>query len=217
MKIKETILFTNTIERQKQFYQNVLDLELVFNSEEKVSFNIGSSILSFQYKEGVKPAHFAFNIPFNKVDEAFNWLKKRVDILSDGQNEISDFVSWNAKAMYFYDADNNIVEFIARKKLDIKTDLLFSSNSIISISEIAIVSNNLEAVYNSISKIKPIDIYDGNLTRFCALGNEEGLFILINHEIKGWHPTQEKAYVSDFIIKGDYNFSFINGKIKKLS
>ncbi|GAA3610218.1 hypothetical protein GCM10022396_29250 [Flavivirga amylovorans] len=87
---------------------------------------------------------------------------------------------------------------------------------LLSISEIGIVATNLESIYNSINNIKSIPVFDGSLERFCALGNENGLFILINKTIKTWHPTQEEAFTSNFIIKGDYNFSYENGEIKEL-
>ncbi|WNH07995.1 VOC family protein [Thalassobellus suaedae] len=217
MIIKEITLFTNNIENQKQFYQNVLDLELVYNSEEKISFNTQGSILTFEYKKETKPSHIAFNIYSNKIEEALIWLKKRVPILPDGERLISDFKSWNAKAIYFYDADKNIIEFIARKNLGLVAKSVFSPKSILSISEMAIATTNIEGVYNAINSIKAIPVFDGDFSRFCALGNDEGLFVLINKSIKKWHPTQEVAYTSDFIIKGDYNFSFINGEIKELS
>lgn len=195
MKIKEIILFTANIQRQKLFYQNVLEFELILDSEEKISFKTGVSVLSFHYANAIKPSHFAFNIPSNQELDALLWLQKRVQILLDGDDLISDFVSWNAKAIYFYDADNNIVEFIARKNLNSNSSTSFSSKSVLSISEMGIVTTNLEAVYNSINGIKSIPVFDGNLSRFCALGNDEGLFILINKTIKKWHPTQEEAFI----------------------
>jgi len=213
MKIEEIILFTNQVEKQKEFYQHVLDFDLVFNSEEKISFKIGDSLLSFQYKKDVKAAHFAFNIPSNRIDDALVWLKERVTILPDGEADISNFESWNAQAIYFYDADHNIVEYIARQDLNIASGKAFSSKSILSISEIAMATTDISEIYETISSIKPIPVFDGNFERFCALGNHEGLFILIDKNIKTWHPTGEQAYTADFIISGDYNFSFIDGKI----
>ncbi|WP_147679058.1 VOC family protein [Algibacter pacificus] len=213
MKIEEIILFTNQIEKQKQFYQQVLELDLVFNSEEKITFKAGCSLLTFQYKKDVKAAHFAFNIPSNKIDDALVWLKKRVYILSDGETEISNFESWNAKAVYFYDADNNIVECIARRDLNIESSVSFSSKSILYISEMAIATADISAVYQAISNIKSIPIFDGDFNRFCALGNHEGLLILIDKTVKTWQPTGEMAHTADFIMRGDYNFSFIDGEV----
>ncbi|MWW26717.1 VOC family protein [Algibacter lectus] len=213
MKIEEITLFTNQIEKQKLFYQEVVDFDLVFDSEEKITFKTGKSLLSFEYKETVNSAHFAFNIPSNKIDEALLWLQKRVAILPDGENLISNFESWNAKAIYFYDADKNIVEFIARKDLNQNSVEQFTAKEIISISEIAMVTTNLSPLYEAISRIKPISIFDGNINRFCAIGNHDGLFILIDKTVKTWHPTGESVHTADFMIKGDYNFKYIAGEV----
>ncbi len=217
MKIKEVILFTNNIQNQKQFYKDTLCFELLCDSKEKVSFKTGTSILSFVSVETpVNPSHFAFNIPSNQAEDALKWLQERVEVLPSGDDLISDFVDWNAKAIYFYDNDRNIVEFIARKNLEINSNVAFSSKSVVSISEMAIAVNTIKTIYRSINHIKHISIYSGDLNRFCALGNDEGLFILVNKAIKGWHPTKEEAFTSNFIIKGDYNFSFENGEVKEL-
>ncbi|GAL81628.1 hypothetical protein JCM19274_473 [Algibacter lectus] len=213
MKIEEITLFTNQIEKQKLFYQEVVDFDLVFDSEEKITFKTGKSLLSFEYKETVNSAHFAFNIPSNKIDEALLWLQKRVAILPDGENLISNFESWNAKAIYFYDADKNIVEFIARKDLNQNSVEQFTAKEIISISEIAMVTTNISPLYKAISRIKPISIFHGNINRFCAIGNHDGLFILIDKTVKTWHPTGESVHTADFMIKGDYNFKYIAGEV----
>ena len=81
----------------------------------------------------------------------------------------------------------------------------------------AIATINVENIFNKINQIRSIQIYDGDFSRFCAVGNEEGLFIIIDKNKKKWYPTMDAAFTSDFIIKGDYNFAFENGKIKELS
>lgn len=217
MKIKEIILFTNNIQKQKQFYKTVLNFEQVEDFPEKISFKVGTSILSFYYKEFVKPSHLAINIPSNAIYDALIWLSKRTEVLDCEGEKIADFSNWKAKAIYFYDADNNIIEFIARERIDIESDVAFTPHAILSISEMAIVTDDIESIYNSIYQIKPIDVFDGDFTRFCALGNDEGLFIIVNKTKKKWYPTMEEAFTSEFIIKGDYNFTFIDGKIKELS
>jgi catechol 2,3-dioxygenase-like lactoylglutathione lyase family enzyme len=216
MKIREIILFTSNIQKQKQFYKTILEFNQLIDTVTKISFKAGESILTFQYKEAVKPSHLAFNIPCNAINDALIWLKKRTKIISNSNTYISDFNNWKAKAIYFYDADHNIMEFIARERIDIESDVAFTSSAIISISEIAIATTNIESIYNIINTLKPIPIFDGDFSRFCALGNDEGLFILIDKNKKKWYPTNDEVFTSDFIINGDYNFTFVDGKIEEL-
>ena len=144
--------------------------------------------------------------------------KHEPEVIGDADDYVSDFSNWKAKAIYFYDADHNIMEFIARERIDIESDVAFTPRTILSISEMAIATTDIKPVYEAINNIKPIPIFDGSFERFCALGNDEGLFILINKTIKKWYPTNDdEAFTSDFIIKGDYNFCFEDGKIKELS
>src|SRR5687768_1312330 len=116
MKINKLILLTSRLEEQTEFYKNVLGFKVVEQTPDHTSFKIGTSILSFYFRETATPYHFAFNIPANQINEALTWLKTKVEVLRDDENnEVQDFIEWNAKAIYFYDMDNNIVELIARK------------------------------------------------------------------------------------------------------
>lgn len=216
MKIREVILYTSNIQNQKQFYKSILGFEQVADSQEKISFRAGNSILTFEYKEDVRPSHMAFNIPSNAIYDALIWLRNRTEVLDCDGEKIADFSNWRAKAIYFYDPDKNIMEFIARERMDIESDVAFTADSILSISEMAIATDDIESTYESIYSIHPISIFDGDFNRFCALGNDEGLFIIINKNIKKWYPTMETAYTSEFIIKGDYNFAFTDGKIEEI-
>ena len=217
MIIKEVTLFTSNIQKQRQFYKTTLGLEIMEDTPKKIAFKTGSSILSFQYKSKMQPSHLAFNIPYNAIYDALKWLRERIEAIPYENEYVTDFSRWKAKAVYFYDEDHNIMEFIAREDIEIESDVAFSPQSIISISEMAIATDDIENVYKEISKLRSIPIYDGGFERFCALGNHEGLFILINKNIKKWYPTNEVAQTSDFIMKGDYNFSFLDGKIEEIS
>lgn len=217
MKIDEIILYTNNIQNQKQFYSGVLELELVIDTKDKLSFQVGKSVLTFECVQEFKPSHFAFNIPSNAITKAHDWLKDRVTILQFEGKDIVDFKSWNAEAIYFYDADKNIVEFIARKNLNINSSNAFSSSELLSISEIGIATTDIETIYNTINEMKEIPLFSGEFSSFCAVGNDEGLFILVNKDTKTWFPTMEAIAISDLIIKGDYNFAYRNGTIKELS
>lgn len=213
MIIRELTLYTNHLQEQTQFYQKILGLTIVDKKENSFDIKIGHTTLRFCYKTKATPYHFAFNIPSNKDDEALNWLKKRTDVLKDGDAELIDFNTWNAKAMYFYDVDKNIVELISRKNLNVNRNELFGQNQFIGVSEIGVSVQNIATTFNEIKAIKDLSVYDGNFERFCAAGDENGLFIIIDRNKKRWFPCNDYAYTSDFILRGEYNLEFKEGKI----
>jgi len=133
--------------------------------------------------------------------------------LSFDEKEIIDFSNWNAKAIYFYDLDKNIVEFIARKSLRLNSSSKFSSNSILNISEIGLVTNEIQNTFHRLNKIQNIEVFSGDFERFCALGDDNGLFIMVNDNLKKWFPTGDLIQQSDFKMKGDFNFEYTNGEI----
>lgn len=222
MTINELKLLTRNINEQIQFYHEVIGLKLIERTESSASFSIGKSVLSLISSDDFLPYHFAINIPSNQFTEALKWLKQRVNIIKYNDIEIQEFNSWNAKAIYFYDNDKNLVEFIARKNLNNLSNEKFNSKSLLEISEIGVPVNDIEMTYNSISKIIKLPIYDGGFDRFCAIGNETGLFICINKNVKDWFPTAEKAHSSkfelDFQQNGSrYKVKFENEKFTPIS
>ncbi len=199
MEIKELILFTNNINKQKNFYSKILELEEIKSfSNNEISFRIGDSVLKFIKRNQATPYHFAINICSNQEQEALFWLKERVSILKDRKEEIQNFESWNAKAVYFYDEDKNIVEFIARKNLSRNSNEAFSPESLLEISEIGLPTVNIEETYRKLNNQMELTIYSGSFDEFCAIGNEDGLIICIDQIKKKWFPIYDKAFPSDF-------------------
>lgn len=217
MKIEELILYTSNLKEQLDFYTNVLEFNILHKTSDQFSLQIGSSVLTFKVKKNASNYHFAFNIPADKEIEALGWLNERVDILPYLGDEIADFESWNAKAIYFYDKDSNIVEFISRKNLKIYDERKFSSKSVLGISEIGLPTFDMSKTFAKLNLMREINAYGNVSEHFCALGNEEGMFIVTNPELKNWIPTDDKVFQSDFTIKGDYNFEFEGGKINILN
>ena len=175
MRIKTLTLYTDQLGDQKQFYSQVLGLPLKDESENTVSFKIGNSVLTFKQGEGTTPYHYAINIPANKENEALDWLKERVAILKDGEHEIQDFDFWNAKAIYFYDPDQNIVELIARRNLENTSDKTFDQNGFLEISEIGMPTTDVKNKYDKLHELTGISVFSGDFNRFCAIGDDRGL------------------------------------------
>ncbi|CAL2105592.1 Glyoxalase [Tenacibaculum sp. 190524A02b] len=218
MKIKKLKIHTQNFTAQIDFYTNVLNIPIAYKTETEVCFKIGNTDFILEKHYQSYPYHFAITIPANKEKEALTWLKERVSILTFEQQEIQDFKNWKAKAMYFYDKDKNIVEFIARKNLNNDSDQPFQSDSLVEISEIGLPVTTIQETYQTLSETVPLAIYDGNFERFCAIGDENGLFICIDKNAKDWFPTNDKAYSAPFEIdftesNNQYHLSFTNGQV----
>ncbi len=212
MLINQLQLYTTKLEEQHRFYTRVLGFELLEKETDSFLLKAGHSQLRFIQSEERHYYHFAFNIPSFQCREALQWLKERVEVLKDEQgNEIVDFVNWNAEAIYFFDSSGNIVEFIARKNLELSCPEEFSSKSISGISEIGLPTMEVAATFNFLkhritkasSGGETLQKYWGDFENFCAAGDELGLFILVNQAEKLWYPTQTPALPFPFKI----NFS----------
>ncbi|MGB1219771.1 MAG: VOC family protein [Flavobacteriales bacterium] len=223
MKIQELEIYTPRLEEQTKFYSQVLELDSITKTNTSVSFQIGKSILKLIRRDEFTPYHYAINIPANQEVEALKWLKERVDVLKYENSMIQYFDFWNAYAIYFYDADKNIVELIARKNLENNSRKPFSKNALLEISEIGMPTFDINKEYKVLKEIADIAIHSGNLERFCALGDENGLFIAINkEEKKEWFPTKDKPFSSDFNIRfiekgNEFTFQYKNEELNAVA
>ncbi len=187
--------------KQQEFYSDVLGLEIIISTETSFELHLGYSQLYFKEKEDFTPYHIAFHVPDKSEKAALNWLKKRVSVLPYEAHEIIDFPAWKAKSIYFYDEDYNIMEFISRRECKGSSSFNFSEKSILGISEIGLATTDIEKQYHILNTQCELAVYDGNFDKFCAIGDDNGLFITINSEKKTWFPTGDIAYNSEFNIQ----------------
>ena len=198
MEINSLTLNTSRLEEQYIFYTQTLGLLCTEKTEVGFTLKVGKSVLTFNKDENSTPYHFAINIPYEAVEDALRWAKEKVAILKNGKFEIHEFEDWEARAIYFYDKDKNIVELIGRKGLNYEYAGSFDVSCIKEISEIGVATTDIESCYNSLSLNIGLEIYDGGFYRFCAIGDETGLFICVNPEEKKWFPTDDNILSSAF-------------------
>jgi catechol-2,3-dioxygenase len=196
MKIKELEIFSNNLEDTSAFYKDVLGLSLVNRDERSLIFKSGSTLLKFVESDVDKAMyHFAFNIPCNKIEEAVEFMSSRADLLNlQNDSVIADFTSWNAKAIYFYDNNRNIVELIARQDLNNASDKPFSGESILCISEIGISASYPVQLAKNIHDQLGVPYFEKSPggDEFVAMGDDEGLFIIVKTG-RHWYPTDVPA------------------------
>lgn len=196
MNILELTLLSNNLNETEKFYNGLLELEIINKTNFSISFSTQQTILTFIKTENQNPFyHFAFNIPNNKLVEALTWINSKIDIIEIKPNiKIADFESWNAKSFYFYDNNNNIVEFIARFDLDNKSGKNFESSSILSISEIGFAVENVKNKSIEIATKNNLTNFSKQVKRddFVVLGNDNGLLIFVENK-RPWYPTNKPA------------------------
>jgi catechol 2,3-dioxygenase-like lactoylglutathione lyase family enzyme len=198
MRIQQLLLETSDIAGLKTFYQGLLGLP-VTTDERNIMIQTGSSQLEFrETRQGHPFYHFAFTIPANAIIKAKDWLKDKVELIwiSEYKNEIADFVNWHAKSVYFFDPAGNIVELIARFDLDNATEEPFSSKQFLSISEAGLVfgDNELDKRTDELLQRYRLSYFDKQppLPQFKAVGNDEGLFIIVPAN-RNWYPTPKAS------------------------
>lgn len=201
MKIEELEIYTTRLAEQKNFYREILELEIL--NENQISFEVqlGFSILKFVYKKNSTPYHIAIHITDKQEEKALDWLKSRGKILKAGNDEIIDFSNWNAKSVYFYDKDLNIMELISRRDFIKSESSEFSSKNLLGIAEIGLATNDLNDKFQFLKDKCKLQVYGGDCKIFCAIGDDQGLFITIDKNLKDWFPTGDKAFSSNFRIK----------------
>ncbi len=198
MHLKEIKLYTAHLHELFYFYHDVLGMNCILTGNE-LQICTRDSLLKFEKRVSNDDPyyHFAFNIPSNKNEEAYTWLKERVKLLwiEDYKSFIADFSGWHAKSLYFIDAGGNIAEFISRFDLSDIAEEPFSASLIHNVSEIGLVfpaSSYNEKVNLFLStwnlsyfiKQKP-------LAEFRAIGDDEGLFICVPEQ-RSWYPLKDK-------------------------
>jgi len=193
VKISQIQIKTNDIKRTRTFYQSVLDLFIFKNDQNSLIIRVGDSVLKFVEDSQFNSIyHIAFNIPKNQLEEAIKWCKNKVDLISiEDKNVITHFENWNAHAVYFYDNNGNLLEFIARHDLDNEQGGKFTGASILNISEIGIVTENPLELGNKLIAEHQLYFFskNDNSEVFSAIGDDEGLLILVRPN-RNWYPTQ---------------------------
>jgi catechol-2,3-dioxygenase len=194
MKITEIEIYTDELKETERFYSEFLGFQEISSTDNTIEFKTGWSKLIFKKSISQNPEyHFAFNIPSNKFEEALEWISSKTELIKvTGNSVIADFKNWNAKSVYFYDNNGNILEFIARFDLKNNSDKIFDASSIECISEIGLVTDHV--IHYSDKLIEEYNLQHfsrgGETDVFVPLGDDNGLLIVAGLS-KHWYPTEK--------------------------
>ena len=120
IKIKETCLYVNDLEKIKDFYSEILELPIInYDAEKHIFFRLGNSVLLFFNPDDSRlkvspPGHYGGG----KQHVAFevhttDYEKAKAEIIAKGISVI-DEIEWKGgvKSFYFEDPEGNILEIV---------------------------------------------------------------------------------------------------------
>ena len=198
MRLEEVHLITGNLNNCRFFYADLLGLAIEDISAGSIAFKVGSSLLRFSLVEQTRPLyHLAFSVPNNMLNEALEWLRQRTSILPySADSVIADFTGWNAKAFYFRDADENILECITHFDEQDHRDGSFSGEYFLSIMEIGLAVEDVTVACADLNARHglPYFVKGPRLKDFCVMGDAEGMLI-VTKKGRGWLPTQQAAAI----------------------
>jgi catechol 2,3-dioxygenase-like lactoylglutathione lyase family enzyme len=192
MRITRIELLAADLGAIEKFYGGVLELP-VSREGDIVSVAIGWSTLAFRAGDATPGAiHIAFTIPRNQFAEAKRWLAPRVQILSSGGTDelILDREPWHSKSLYFRGPDGIDLEFIARGNLPSDASEPFTGASLLCVSEVGRAISDVPAEVERLRRDLGILPFGDWVDEFAPVGDQEGLFILVN-EGRLWFPTTD--------------------------
>ena len=194
MKIKQLHLYTNDMDRTKDFYVRLMKFPINNENDQSFNFTAGESVIYFHKIKNQKPVyHFAFHIPNNKLQEAISWVSERTPVLPySNEGVIAEFKNWNAQSFYFHDNTLNILEFITHHDRQQFTNDPFSIDCINYLIEIGLPAKDVLKTCNEIKEDHGIDFYSkGPVTEnFAVMGDEDGMLI-IPKEGNNWLPVNQ--------------------------
>lgn len=156
MRITEAMLYTNRLDEMKRFYVEKLGLSVGDEDSTRFQIELGEDTLIFQeaVTEQERQYHFAINIQANRFKEAKEWIMSRVPLLTEeGEDEIY-FEGIDASSLYFYDADENVIELIARHSINPESNIeSFSSNEFLGIGEMSLTVEDPSLVAQELETI----------------------------------------------------------------
>ncbi|GAB4132726.1 MAG: hypothetical protein Fur0041_04340 [Bacteroidia bacterium] len=212
MKITELTLHCELPAEQKRFYAQMLGFPEIegLGGSDGFSMHAGYTRVNFVPGNADARYHFAFNIRPDQLNDAAEWIQQSgVDLLysKNDRSIVVDFPAWKAKSLYFFDPCGNIVELIARAAIRPAGNApRFSSASVLGISEIGIVTEDVKSFREWIENAHGISGFhrQENTDVFSAMGDDEGLLLIVEHK-RPWLMGDFEAIHHPLAISGIHN------------
>lgn len=198
MEIVKARLLTNFFNETLDFYQTKLGFTIKNQTATTFEVKIGKDLIEFteSHLEEAPFYHFAFDIPAGSFEEAKQWLQRKVDLSTEGGNDQITFDILDSSSVYFEDPSGNIVEFIERRKTNLKSDVEFSAKSIQGISEMSFIVDKKLEVANELLNYDIKGMFNSEVKAdglSFMTDQENKVFILLVNPGRKWLFSEKKS------------------------
>ena len=188
MHIAAVRLASADLAAQRELFVERLGLEQLAAPAGALAVRVGQSTLAFEPGDP-SPQHVAFRIPSAAYADALDWLGERTTLLpNDHGGREHPFPAWNADAMYFRDADGNVLELIAHHDLDDTYDPPFGPGDLLAIGEVGVPADDVPLFLADVERRHGIRRWSGDGVGFAAAGDKRGSLIVVPRG-RPWHPV----------------------------
>ena len=205
MRIHELTLEASHLPQLSAFYADAFGLPVSWPNDRAINIQIGETRLTFAMGNPCR-YHFAINIPRNQFEQGKRWLADRVPLIPVGERDYAPFPAWDANAVYFFDPGGNVVELIARQRLNNASDTPFGPGSLLAVSEIGIATTDVQATSDWLCNTLKLPVFDGKGSDvFTAIGDDNGLLIVVPCS-RQWYPdtgVHAELYPVDIVLDTD--------------
>ncbi|MDQ0270137.1 VOC family protein [Cytobacillus purgationiresistens] len=189
MRIYELRLHCRHFEQMKDFYVNILEMELITETDQFFSCMAGTTKLIFERSQTLPFYHVCFRTNGNFFDHIFSNLGKASVLLADENGSYSMF--WKGKQAYFSDPDGNVIEMIERgPQPGIKGWL--------DIGEVGLAVDDVGHFQETMAPFIKNE-FNSSSNHFAFYGDQLGVFVIVK-EGRHWYPTKLPATKSPLTI-----------------
>ena len=155
----------------------------------------GPTGLEFVAAAGEPFYHFAFLVPGDRFDAAFDWAHARYGLFPRQDGElVFDFSFWDALACYFEDPAGSIVELIAHRGLEENGGSgPFSGDELLGLSEVGLVGD-VPAMARALEELD-LRVWSGSADDPGGLAfvGEKARTLILCPVGRGWLPIDRRA------------------------
>lgn len=201
MKILQLKVQCFQLEKMKEFYHEVLEMELLMDRDHAFAVRAGNTKLIFE-KDTRMPF---YHICFLTNDENYNYMFGKLGNVSALlANEDGNYrMNWEGNQAYFTDPDGNIIEMLVRPSSHGELHEKWHD-----IGEVGMPVQNVadtQAELNSYIE----DHHKKKSDTFAFFGDQNGVLVIVK-EGRAWYPTERQAAVSPWkmIVEGEENWTY---------